>query len=77
MIPEEFKNMKFPVIVEKGEDGYYVVRCTVFHGCLSQGKTIDEALANIKEVIEMCLEEEESQELAREYKNSQLFEVTL
>lgn len=69
MIPEEFKNMKFPVVVEKGMDGYYVVRCTMFHGCITQGKTVEEALANIKEVIEMCLEEEECRELAREYKH--------
>ena len=65
----EFKGMNFPVIIEKGQDGYYVVRCAVFHGCLTQGKTIEEALVNIKEVIEMCLEEEECRELAREFKH--------
>jgi predicted RNase H-like HicB family nuclease len=64
----EFKGMKFPVIIEKGEDGYYVVECQLFDGCLSQGKTIEEALVNIKEVIEMCLEEEESRERARKFK---------
>lgn len=65
----EFRGMKFPVILKKGLDGYYVVRCTVFHGCLTQGKTIEEALVNIKEVIEMCLEEEECRGLAREFKH--------
>lgn len=73
----EFKNMKFPVILKQGLNGYYVVRCALFKGCISQGKTIDEALANIKEAIELCLEEEASQELAREYKNSQLYEVSM
>lgn len=77
MINSEFKNMKFPVIIQKGEDGYFVVRCTLFHGCLTQGKTIEEALANIKEVIEMCLEEEESQRIARKMLGSELFIVTM
>ena len=42
-----------PVIVEKGEDGFYVVECPILEGCYSQGKTIDEALRNIREVIEL------------------------
>jgi len=33
------------------------VTCPLFKGCHSYGETIDEALKNIKEVIEMCLEE--------------------
>ena len=33
--------------------------CPVFKGCHSYGKTIDEALNNVKEVIEMCIEEEQ------------------
>lgn len=36
----------------------YIVSCPVFKGCHSYGATIDEAIANIKEVIEICLEEE-------------------
>lgn len=39
------------------EDGYYIVSCTLFKGCHSYGETIDEALENIREVIDMCLEE--------------------
>lgn len=46
---------QLPVIVEKDEDGFYVVECPVFSGCYTQGKTIDEALKNIHEVIEICL----------------------
>ena len=49
---------RFPVIVEVDEDGYYIVSCPLFKGCHTYGKTIEEALENIKEVIEMCLEEE-------------------
>ena len=62
------KNRPFPVIVEKDEDGFYVVECPLFHGCYSQGKTLDEALKNIREVIELCLEEKENQEILRSYK---------
>ncbi len=44
--------MKFIVTMERDEDGYYVVDCPSLPGCLSQGKTPDEAMANIKEAIE-------------------------
>jgi predicted RNase H-like HicB family nuclease len=39
------------VIVFSGEDGYYVAECPSLPGCLSQGKTKEEAIANIKEAI--------------------------
>lgn len=68
MIESEFKNMKFPVIIEKDEDGY-VIECPLFDGCYTQGDSVDEAITNIKEVINMCLEEQENQEIARNYKN--------
>ena len=48
--------MKFPVILEQGEDGYIVAECPVLPGCVSQGKTEGEALANIKDAIEGILE---------------------
>jgi predicted RNase H-like HicB family nuclease len=40
------------VIVYPGEDGYYIVECPSLPGCLSQGKSKEEAIANIKEAIE-------------------------
>ena len=49
-----------PVIVELDEDGFYVAECPLFSGCYSQGKTIDEALKNIQEVIDLVLEEPEN-----------------
>ncbi|QSQ09459.1 hypothetical protein H0A61_01822 [Koleobacter methoxysyntrophicus] len=49
----------YPVIIEQDGDGY-VVSCPVFRGCYSQGSTIDEALKNIKEAIELCLDDEEN-----------------
>jgi predicted RNase H-like HicB family nuclease len=35
----------------KDEDGYWVVECPSLKGCISQGKTKEEALSNIKEAI--------------------------
>ncbi len=51
------EKVQFPVFVEKDEDGFYVAECPLLEGCYTQGKTLDEALKNIAEVIEMCLEE--------------------
>jgi predicted RNase H-like HicB family nuclease len=51
--------MHLPVFVEKDEDGFFVVECPLLKGCYTQGETLDEALKNIHEVIEMCLEEED------------------
>ena len=58
----KFKNKQFPVFVEQDEDGFFVAECPLFNGCYSQGKTLDEALKNIKEVIELCLKEKEKKE---------------
>jgi len=66
------KNKKLPIIIEKDEDGFYVVECPVFSGCFTQGKTIDEALINIREVIELCLEEKENQETLESYNPQEL-----
>lgn len=52
--------MHLPVLVEKDEDGFFVVECPLLKGCYTQGENLDEALRNIHEVIEMCLEEEDS-----------------
>ena len=48
--------MKFLVTIEKDEDGYYVAECPSLPGCLSQGKTPDGPMANIREAIEGILE---------------------
>lgn len=48
----------FPIFIETDEDGVYIVSCPLFKACRSYGETIEEAMDNIKEVIEMCLEEE-------------------
>lgn len=48
--------MKLHVVIDQDEAGYYVAEVPALPGCLSQGKTKDEALANIKEAIEGWLE---------------------
>ena len=45
--------MKFKILLEKDEDGWYVVTVLALPGCMSQGKTEDEATENIKEAIEL------------------------
>ena len=48
--------MKYRVLIERDEDGVYVVEVPVLPGCVSQGKTRDEALRNIREAIELYIE---------------------
>ena len=61
--------MKLPVVITPGENGYLVAEIPVFPGCISQGRTKEEALTNIKEAAELCLEsiEEEGWTLPDEY----------
>ncbi|MBI4151222.1 type II toxin-antitoxin system HicB family antitoxin [Candidatus Woesearchaeota archaeon] len=49
------KVYNFTVLIEQDEDGWYVVKVPSLRGCVTQGKTIKQALARIKEVIELCL----------------------
>lgn len=44
------------VIIYHGEDGNWVAECPSLPGCISQGKTKDEALTNIKEAIDVYIE---------------------
>ncbi len=48
--------MKLPVTLERDETGVVVAECPAIPGCVSQGTTEDEALANIREAIVGCLE---------------------
>lgn len=60
-------NRRLPLLAEKGEDGFYVIECPIFEGCYTQGKTIDEALHNIREVIELILERKSAQNVLAQY----------
>ncbi|MDO8751000.1 MAG: type II toxin-antitoxin system HicB family antitoxin [Dehalococcoidia bacterium] len=48
--------VKLPILFSQGEDGYIVAECPSLPGCVSQGKTLEEARANIREAVELCLE---------------------
>jgi predicted RNase H-like HicB family nuclease len=48
--------MKFTVTIDRDEYGVWIVECPAIPGCVSQGKTREEALSNIKEAIQLCLE---------------------
>jgi len=52
------KIMNIKVIIEKGEDDYFVASVPSLKGCWSQGKTREEALKNIREAIDLYLEPE-------------------
>ena len=46
---------KVSVVIEKDEDGYFAY-CPELEGCMTQGDTLDEVHANIKEAIELYME---------------------
>jgi len=52
---------EFYVMIERDEDGYFVGEVPQLPACYSQGKTLDELMENIREAIELCLEEEGEQ----------------
>ena len=56
-----------PIFLEKDEDNFYVAECPVLEGCYSQGKTIDEAISNIKEAISLALEDKDNKPLISHY----------
>ena len=49
--------LDFKVILEPDPEGGYVVTCPALPGCHSQGEDAHEALAHIREAIELCLED--------------------
>ena len=62
-------SLDLPVLLYPGEDGYIVAEVPALQGCVSQGGTEQEALANVKEAAELCLEsmEEEGWSLPDNY----------
>ena len=51
------KAYSYKILLEPDETGGYIAVCPLIPGCYSQGETVQEALANIKEAIELCLED--------------------
>lgn len=55
------KKINFTVIIEKDEDGIFIGTVPSLKACYTQAKTLEELYIRIKEVIELCLEEQETQ----------------
>lgn len=67
--------MNVKVVVEKGEDGYFVAHVPALKSCWSQGKTREEALENIREAIDLYLEPEPT--ALEESENQEVVELTM
>ncbi len=48
--------MNLKIVIEPGEDGYFVAHCPSLKSCWSQGKTRQQALENMREAIDLYLE---------------------
>lgn len=47
--------MKFRIVIEQDEDGKFIASCPALPGCVSDGATRAEAMANVKDAVEGCL----------------------
>ena len=58
---------QFPVVIEQDEDGLFVADCPDLVGCHTQGKTLEEAISNIRDAIKLNLKilKEEKQEIPK------------
>jgi predicted RNase H-like HicB family nuclease len=54
-------NQDLYVVIEKDEDGFFVGEVPQLQACYAQGQTLDELMNNIREVIQLCLESQESE----------------
>ncbi len=48
--------MQYTIFVRKAPDGFYIASCPMIPEARAQGETYEECLANIKEVLELCLD---------------------
>jgi predicted RNase H-like HicB family nuclease len=65
------------VLIYPGEDGYVVAECPALPGCVSQGRTREEAIANIREAIEGWLEVHEQEAPQAEHSGLEIVEVAV
>jgi predicted RNase H-like HicB family nuclease len=68
-----FVNLK--IVIEPGEDGYFVAHCPSLKSCWSQGKTREEALKNVREAIDLYLEPSPSELITN--KKREVVELTI
>ena len=66
--------MEYTVFIRKAPDGFYIASCPLIQEARAQGETYEECLANIKEVIELCLEfrRERGEEIPEEIDTKQV-----
>ena len=57
------KKYTFPVIVEKDKNGYYFAKVPTIKGCHTQAKNLSELYKRLDEVIQLCLEVEEKENI--------------
>ena len=67
--------MGIKVVLEQGEDGYFVAHSPSLKSCWSQGRTREEALQNLREAIELYLEPDP--EDLRQNKDREIVELVL
>jgi predicted RNase H-like HicB family nuclease len=53
------KKYRFTILIERDEDGYLVASVSSLKSCYTQARTMEELLPRVREVIELCLQEEE------------------
>ena len=63
------------IVIEPGEDGYFVAHCPALKSCWSQGKTREEALKNVREANDLYLEPSPSELTAN--KEREVVEMTI
>ncbi len=66
--------MQYTIIIRKEPDGFYIASCPLIPEAQAQGQTYEECLANIKEVLELCLEfrKERGEEIPKEVDTKQV-----
>jgi len=66
--------VEYTVILRKAPDGFYIASCPLIPEAHAQGETSEECVANIKEVIELCLEyrKEQGEEIPEELGTKQV-----
>ena len=63
-IINHMKQCDFPIIIEQGDNGYFAT-CPELQGCYSQGETYEEAVSNIKDAINLHLQDRISLSLSK------------
>lgn len=58
------QQQEFYVVIERDEDGMYIGEVPQLRACYSQGETINELMTNIKEAIELCLEDQADEKVS-------------